>query len=496
MSIRAAVYLRISQDPNNDGLAIDRQKADCLKILRARKWTMVDEPYVDQSISAFDRKIRRPAYNRMVKDFEAGRFDAIVCWDLDRLTRQPAQLEWWIEAAEVKGLVIVTANGEADLSTDNGRLFARIKAAVARGEQERKSVRLKRGAEQRRDQGRRVGGSRRQFGYERDTYAKLGGQTVWVSSGAINPEEADAVRWGYDALLSGESSLGAIARNWTARGLVSTQTRTARSGHEGEPSLFSGVKVRQVLLNARYAGIVTHLGQEIRTYTADNGEVHELKPVWEPIVSEETFKAAEALLKDPTRFTGKGFGKYLLSGIALCGVEGCTGHAHAGGASRPDIRGYRCSATGGHFSRKALPAEQFVEAVVIARLSRPDARDLLVKQGPDSKALRHEVLVIDRRIEGLAGLVADGTFTPAQARAATDKLKTQRADLAARIADSGKVDVLGPLVGKDVEAVWQEMDMDRRRAVVDALMTVKLHPVGHGTRTFRPETVTIDWKTD
>ena len=60
--------------------------------------------------------------------------DAIVCYDLDRLTRQPRELEDWNDRAESRGLLLVTANGDADLSTDGGQLYARIQAAVARGE--------------------------------------------------------------------------------------------------------------------------------------------------------------------------------------------------------------------------------------------------------------------------------------------------------------------------------------------------------------------------
>ena len=138
--VRAAVYLRISLDRNMDGLAIDRQREACLRIAKDRGWQVVEE-YVDQSKSATDKTKKRPDYDRMVADFQAGRFDAIICWDLDRLTRQPRQLEDWIDAAEDSGLELVTANGEADLATDGGRMYARIKAAVASGEVDRKSVR-------------------------------------------------------------------------------------------------------------------------------------------------------------------------------------------------------------------------------------------------------------------------------------------------------------------------------------------------------------------
>ncbi len=118
-----------------DGLAIDRQREDCENLARFRRWEVV-EIYVDQSKSATNRTAIRPDYDRMVADYLLGRFDAIICYDLDRLPRQPRQLEDWIDAAELRGLALVTANGDADLSTDGGRMYACIKAAVASAEME------------------------------------------------------------------------------------------------------------------------------------------------------------------------------------------------------------------------------------------------------------------------------------------------------------------------------------------------------------------------
>jgi len=113
----------------------------------------VVETYVDQSSSVGDKK-KRPAYLRMVQDYEVGLLDAIVVYDLDRLTRQPRELEDWIDRAESRGLLFVTANGNADLATDGGRMCARIKAAVARAEVERKGARQSRAHVQRARQGR------------------------------------------------------------------------------------------------------------------------------------------------------------------------------------------------------------------------------------------------------------------------------------------------------------------------------------------------------
>jgi site-specific DNA recombinase len=57
------------------------------------------------------------------------------------------------------------------------------------------------------------------------------------------------------------------------------------------------------------------------------------------------------------------------------------------------------------------------------------------------------------------------------------------------------LDLLGPLVAaEDVEVSWKCLSLDRRRAVVDVLMEVRLHAIGRGVRTFRPETVDVEWK--
>jgi len=77
-----------------------------------------------------------------------------VAWHLDRLHRQPIELEHFMALADEKRIALATVAGDVDLSTDNGRLIARITGAVARSEVERKSARQKRAAQQRAEQGR------------------------------------------------------------------------------------------------------------------------------------------------------------------------------------------------------------------------------------------------------------------------------------------------------------------------------------------------------
>lgn len=89
---RVAVYLRISLDQTGEEKAVERQRDDALKLIQdhAKDGWVLHDIYRDNSVSASRREKKRPDYDRMVSDYEAGRFSIIVTYDLDRLTRQPS----------------------------------------------------------------------------------------------------------------------------------------------------------------------------------------------------------------------------------------------------------------------------------------------------------------------------------------------------------------------------------------------------------------------
>ncbi|MGK5110997.1 recombinase family protein [Geodermatophilus sp. CPCC 205506] len=277
--MQAAVYLRQSLDRDGSGLAVARQREDCLMLCANRGWKPVE--YVDNDTSAASGRTR-PAYARLLADVAAGHIQAVVAWDLDRLHRRPVELEHFIDLADRHRIALATVGGDADLSTDNGRLFARIKGVVARGEIERKSARQKRANLQRAQLGRPRAGGRRAVGYER-------------SGMEVRQAEARFIRDGY-AMLLGGASLRGIAGQWNGAGF------TTALGQPWRPDA-----VRYVLRNPRYAGLVVHLGEEVAAGT------------WPAIVPEHTYRAAVALLNDPSRRTTRtNARRYLLAGLALC----------------------------------------------------------------------------------------------------------------------------------------------------------------------------------
>jgi len=263
MAPSAAIYARLSVDRDGTKVGIDTQLEDSRKLARERGWTVVAE-YVDRNLTAADKLVKRPEYDRLVADFQMGRFSNLVCWDLDRLTRQPRQLEDWIDAAEDRGLRIVTANGEADLGTDGGRMYARIKAAVAKGETERASARQKRNKQSRRENGLWHGGTP-PYGYR-------------AEAGRLVPDKDEKARIHEVArrMLDDRETMHSIVTDWNNRGV-----KTRRGKHWRQANLRS-IMLNRSMLGETMPGVVG----------------------WEPIIDQRTFDRMHALLTDPSRKMG------------------------------------------------------------------------------------------------------------------------------------------------------------------------------------------------
>lgn len=449
---RAAIYLRISLDATGEGLAVDRQRKDCVKIANDRGWEVTRE-YVDNSISASDSRKNRPAYDALVRDFQAGAFDALVCYDLDRLTRQPRQLEDWIDSAEGRGLALVTANGDADLTTDAGRLFARIKLAVARAEVERKSARQRSAARQRSEMGKPPLGVR---------------LTGYTTRGDLVPDEADVVKRIFKEFLD-TRNLRTVARSLTAEGIAT------RHGNPWHPS-----SVQTILRNPRYAGRVVYQGQE----TGERG-------AWVPLVTDDDYEAAQAILADPERTTntaGSTTRKHLGSGLYLCAECRKPVSSWSGGR-------YRCR-DGAHVNRSRGVVDQYVLDVMAGRLARPDLDGILTPQAASVAPFAEEVARIRQRLarndaDYDAGYIDGPRYKAARDKGEADMTKAQAALAAAQPTGTEVSEVL---TAPDPAAAFLAADLMRQRAVIDFFTVVLLSKGTRYSKVFDPETVTIDWR--
>ncbi len=216
----------------------------------------------------------------------------------------------------------------------------------------------------------------------------------------LQPRRLPAVAGACAALLGG-GTISGIMREWTE----------PQQAQRGTAAGWNRTSIRTILLNPRIAGL-----------SAYHREIVGLGQ-WEPLVSEETWRAVRGILQDPARTPPRGV-RTLLGGLALCPC----GNVVTGMPNHRTYRIYRCAPatrnrdwTGGHVARQAEPVEEFIGKLVVARLSRADAADLVSVEetGADVAALREEAAAIRANLEEMAADCALGRISRAQMLKAT-----------------------------------------------------------------------------
>lgn len=456
----AALYARISDDKMGQEAGVKRQLAEGRQIAARLDFPNPRE-FVDNDISATNAK-HRPEYENLLAAIAAGLVRIVIIYHLSRLWRNRKERAAGIEFFKRYGVRLIMVKGpEIDFSTAYGRAMAGLLGEFDSMEVEVKSERQVSEMEQAVRDGRPPTG-RRAFGYAR-------------TGGELATGEAEVVAEMYRLLLTG-ATLSSIAKWLNEAGWRTTLGRPW--GHNS---------VRSVLMNERNCGM--------REYRGDL-----YAGMWPPIVSEETWRAARAMLTDSTRRTNKvgSSRRWLLTNLARCGqcaaqeIESVMICSYREDARRV----YRCKRSPGHLTRNAPPIDDLVSRVVIERLSRPDAADLLVDENaPDFAALREEAMTLRARQEDIAAMLGEGEMTRAQFRTANARIAARLAEVEAVMAHAHRAPVLADLVkADDAAAAWEGLMLDRKRAVVDLLMSVTILPAGPGRRVFDPATVHIEWK--
>ena len=480
MSQRAAVYTRLSQDRKGEAVVVARQERACRDLAERLGWEVAGV-YEDNDKSAYGHR-PRPRYLQMLEDVQAGKVTALLAYHSDRLYRHPSDLEELVRLADVHGLQIATAqSGDLDLSTSAGRMVARILGSTARGEVERMAERIKAGKGDAASRGAWQGGQR-VYGYEQ---VPLASRVPGGSALRVVPEEAELVREASRRVIAGES-LRAIARDLNASGRTTTQ---------GRP--WSGSTLRKVLLRPTTAGLRASAGEALG------------KGQWEPLLPEEEWRGVRAVLSDPNRRTTERYARrYLGSGLYLCGVCGgpLTGNTTAGGGPGRRAAAYRCRVAdrdgARHVVRGVERLDAFVVDVLVERLSRPDAAVAYAPLPEDTTPLHTEAAALRARMDEAARGWAVGSLTQAQLLAATNEMRARLEGTEARIAQAQQGSALDGLTGaEDVRGTWEAMSLDRRRAVLDLLVTVTVLPREHAGRLpggayFDPTAVRFDWASD
>lgn len=431
-------YARISKNPNTGEMEkTDRQLLDILTNIEKRH-ARLGEILRDDNVSAWKLKGKRPAWKRLLARQGAGDAKGAVAWHLDRLLRQPIDLEMLINLSDT-GRILGTCFGDYDLSNHDHRLTLRIITGAAVKECDNLSKRQKRKHEARRMSGISFPGGRRPFGYP-------GAGT----DPALVEAEREAVARAIQDHVDG-TELMAIARRWNARGLRTT----------GKAEIWGAVSVRAVLERPRNAGLMRN----------PDGTLRPARDI-EPIVSPELYGRLCAVLE------ARGRGRqpsaaYFLSGGCLKCAE--CGRGLTGGKS-DGKRYYRCppgkpGTCAAAVTINADNVEEFAREQTLNVLSDPAHATQVARKSAALKKVEDEIEQCERTARELGKRLSDPSRPMSFERyeAATAPLDARIATLSAErdaLLVAGAGQSADPRSLAELADVWASATADERRRMV------------------------------
>jgi site-specific DNA recombinase len=437
-------------------------------------------------------RVLRPGFRSVLDDINAGRANAILAEDLDRVCRDPVDLEDLLSvmqdrrasARSLTGSLTLDAGGTTDQIT-----MARVMVAMAWKASADTARRVTQSRKLRAAQGRN-GGGRRPYGFQPDTDTD---PKLPRKPPTIIEAEAQVIRDAAEAVLrapvshAGRSDLAladdgvtlkAIARDLRERG-VPTVTGAA----------WTADTLKQILLRPMNCGLVLYQGEILDVPDGD-------QPAWmtDPILPRDVWENVVARLTDPARTTTPGNApKWLCSGIALCGI--CDdGTVCRVGNSASGYPRYQCKSGLGHLARAAVAVDDWVMANMVKGLARQGARPVRPGAGIDVQALRRERQGHERRLNQIALDLDADLITRSQAIIMTRIRRDKIEAIDRELARAATTDPTAELAGKPediIRAKLEGMRLEQRRVILRALYTVTILPAaGRGPR-FDRESVTI-----
>ncbi|MEV5182863.1 recombinase family protein [Streptomyces werraensis] len=481
---RAVLLLRISyrkpEDEDEDQMSdadkrraefskgIGRQEEDARALAQRLGWKIARVIPEDDTSAFKRRKIKlpdgstalrtvRPGFRAALAGLASGEFDGLIADDLDRVARDPRDLEDLIDVVESRRprIPVESVTGSLRLANDADVTMARVMVAVANKSSRDTARRVARKHEELAAEGKPGGGGFRGYGFteqyeviedEARILREIGDRILGVWDGwtlqqrkRIDPEMGE--------------SLNSIATDLERRKVPSAT---------GVP--WSGRSVGSVISKAAVAGLRAHKGEVVGPAT------------WKAIIPPEHWERIRERLAMRAGDTDLSLQRWL-NGVLRCSLCGhMLSGSHGNGGPR-----YWCSKPNGGCGKiavKAAFAEDEVQGQVLHLLSQPRILEQL-RNAADTEVTdeaRAELAADEAQLKELAGAYArrEVTFLEyKEARGIIEKrVKESRALLHSRAPM-----VLRRLLAGDVVDGWRRLaPADKREVVLSLLPGYEVRP--------------------
>ena len=264
-------------------LSLDSQKDELTKLATNQGFQIVKTLQESKSAKAPGR----PVFNEMLKLIETGKADAILCWKIDRLARNPVdggQIQWLLQNSKIK---CIQTFEKCYYPNDNVLLMS-IEQAMASQYIRDLSTNVKRGNRAKLEKG--VWPNRPPFGYDNDRLNK----TI-----IVDQENSKYLIRAFELYSTGSYGFKEIGNILYKEGL---RTKTGKK-------FFSG-KIHKFISNPFYYGVMRMDGKLYNgTHT--------------PLISKELFDQTQDVLHNRNRPRPKNH-FFPLRGFMSCEVCGCS----------------------------------------------------------------------------------------------------------------------------------------------------------------------------
>lgn len=306
--MKAVIYKRVSVvNKSVDGTSLEVQQERLEAYAKAHGWEVIYS-YQDAGISAKDTN--RPALQQMLKDAENKRFDVVLVYKLDRLSRSVSDFHRMSSFLDMHKVALVSVSQHLDTTSPTGRLLRNILVDFANFERELITERVVDNKNHRAAEGKLNGGTV-PYGY-----TLVNKRAVIVQDEAIKAKEV------YTLYLTGRASMRKVA----------LQTGLSFS------------QVEMILMNPFYAGKTAYN----KTKYKNQRGMFERRPQEEWIIADGEHKAiitfeewekAQRIKKEKRNVPDERNPIQLFKNLCYCGKCGSKLYFYSGSK---DYNYYRC----------------------------------------------------------------------------------------------------------------------------------------------------------
>lgn len=358
------------KDEDRQVISLESQEFELRTLAKREGDTIVE--FIKESQSA--KLPGRPEFNKMLDRIEAGEANGIICWDVDRLYRNPideGRVRWLLQRGVIHS---IRTPGRQYFPRDAGLLMA-VEGGRSIEHILSMSRNLKRTLEAKLRNGQWPG--QRFFGYSFDHRLK---NVVPV------PETAPVILELFNEFAQGELGFESGARWLESNGIVSSS---------GKP--FSKSEMRRILTNKKLAGMIPWKGQ-----------LYEGR--FKPIVPLTLFNKVQAVIKKKSRpkKTRKGH-VFPFRGLFTCSCGSMITAQWARGRHGGLYRYYRCTKKGGQCAERYVQEKdlakqclQGMRHLAISTIEANEIRSLIgAKEDAETATLAESSKEIEQKLSNL-----------------------------------------------------------------------------------------------